>query len=66
VIVAIIILILLSISFVIIFLSQKASLAKKNKYPKVQCSSFEADYDGRMKDWTIDSINEYQVNLEYE
>lgn len=63
---AIIILILLSISFTIIFLSQKASLAKKNKYPKVQCSSFEKDYDGRTPEWQIDAINEYQVNLEYE
>ena len=66
VIVAFIILILLSISFTIIFISQKASLAKKNKYPKVQCSSFEKDYQGRHNQWSIDSINEYQVNLEYE
>jgi hypothetical protein len=66
VVVAFIILILLSISFTIIFISQKASLAKKNKYPKVQCSSFEKDYTGRHNEWVIDSINEYQVNLEYE
>ena len=64
--VAFIIFILLCISFSSIFLCQKASLAKKNKYPKVNCQHFVDDYKGRNKDWTVDAINEYRINKEYE
>lgn len=35
---------LLIVSFVIIFVAKKASLAKKNQYPKVNCHEFEENY----------------------
>jgi len=31
-------------SFAIIFVAKKASLAKKNQYPKVNCREFEENY----------------------
>jgi hypothetical protein len=43
-IVAIIILGLLAASFAVIFVCKKASLAKKDKYPKVNCQEFVANY----------------------
>jgi hypothetical protein len=44
VIVSLIIIGLLMASFAIIFLAKKASLAKKNQYPKVNCKEFEENY----------------------
>ena len=45
-IVSIIIAILLSISFTIIYVCQKSSLALKNKYPKIDCKEFSKPYEG--------------------
>lgn len=61
---ALIVLILLAISFTIIFLCKQASLAKKNKYPKVNCQGFVDNFKGRNADWTNDAINEFRVNNE--
>jgi len=62
VIVSIIILILLGISFAIIFACAKASLAKKEKYPKVNCMDFTEEYGERMDLWENDAVLEYKVN----
>ena len=63
VIVSIVILILLSCSFAIIFVCAKASLAKKNKYPKVVCNDFAHDYGDRHDIWENDAVVEYKLNL---
>jgi hypothetical protein len=38
---------MLGISFAIIYVSQKNSLALKNKYPKINCKEFGMDYIGK-------------------
>jgi hypothetical protein len=38
-------------SFAIIFVAKKASLAKKNKYPKVNCKEFEENYGLKTAQW---------------
>jgi hypothetical protein len=53
----------LSCSFAIIFVCAKASLAKKNKYPKVACSDFTHDYGERHDIWENDAVVEYKLNL---
>jgi len=50
-IVTLIIIGLLILSFAIIFLAKKASLAKKNQYPKVNCKEFEDNYGIKMAQW---------------
>jgi len=62
-IVTLIIIGLLMASFAIIFLAKKASLAKKNQYPKVNCKEFEANYGLKTAQWQDDAINEYKINF---
>ena len=50
-IVTLIIIGLLIASFAIIFLAKKASLAKKNQYPKVNCKEFEENYGIGIAQW---------------
>jgi hypothetical protein len=65
-IVFIIVAILLAISFAIIFVCQKKSLAFKNKYPKVQCARVSDNYLNHHDDWKHDSIKEYIINVKLE
>ena len=60
---AIIVLISLAISFSIIFAASKASLAKKEKYPKVNCKDIAEDYTGRHDLWMRDAVVEYKSNV---
>jgi hypothetical protein len=60
--VAIIILISLTISFSIIFTCSKASLAKKEKYPKINCNEVEINYGSRLDLWERDAVIEYKQN----
>jgi hypothetical protein len=50
-IVSLIIIGLLMASFAIIFVAKKASLAKKNQYPKVNCKEFEENYGLKTAQW---------------
>jgi len=61
-IVSIIIGILLGISFVVIYICQKNSLALKNKYPKINCAEFSQDYIGKKEVFQKEAINEYLHN----
>ena len=53
---------MLSISFTIIFVSQKNSLALKNKYPNVNCAETERDESGNMNLWKKSAIEEFMIN----
>ena len=44
---SILIVIMLGISFAIIYKAQKESLALKFKYPKINCKEFSKDYSGK-------------------
>jgi hypothetical protein len=57
------VLISLAISFSIIFTCSKASLAKKEKYPKVNCHEIELDYGNRLDLWERAAVIEYKSNL---
>ena len=60
---AVIILGLLAASFAIIFVCKKASLAKKDKYPKVNCQEFVENYGINKAQWQDDAINEFKTNF---
>jgi len=62
IIVTIIIIILLGISFSVIFVCQKASLAKKEKYPNVNCIELQKEYNNRADSWMRDAILDFKVN----
>ena len=62
-IVSIIIGVLLGISFVVIYICQKNSLALKNKYPKLNCREFAENYVGKRELFQKEAINEYLHNL---
>lgn len=66
IIVTIIVAILLSISFAIIFICQKKSLAFKNKYPRVKCSRYQDNYLGHHDEWKDDAIREFVLNRQLE
>lgn len=34
----------------------------KTKYPKMTCTSYNEEYNGRREAWMRDAINEYMVN----
>jgi len=59
---AIIILIALAVSFSIIFAASKASLAKKEKYPKINCSEIINNYGTRHDLWEKDAVIEFKQN----
>ena len=59
---AIIIIISLTISFSIIFTCSKASLAKKEKYPKINCALVAKDYGSRHDLWEKDAVIEFKQN----
>ena len=63
IIVSIIIAILLSLSFTIIYICQKSSLALKNKYPKLNCKEFSENYIGKRDTFQKEAINEYLHNF---
>ena len=62
VIVGIAILFMLCISFSVIFVCAKASMAKKAKYPKVNCEDFASEYVDRLDLWEHDAISEFKIN----
>lgn len=62
VIVGITILFMLCISFSVIFVCAKASMAKKLKYPKVNCEEFASEYVDRLDYWEHDAISEFKIN----
>lgn len=41
-------------------------MAKKNKYPRVNCNSFADNYLGKHDNWQKDAIYEFKVNRELE
>lgn len=53
---------MLAVSFAIIYACAKASLAKKEKYPKVDCDDFTKDYGSRLDIWENDAVVEHKVN----
>jgi hypothetical protein len=53
---------MLGFSFALIFTCAKASLAKKAKYPKVNCEDFVDEYRDRLDHWEIDAVVEYKIN----
>ena len=57
---------MLVVSFAIIFVSAKTSLALKNKYPKVNCSLTISDMSGNMDLWQKQAIEEFQINTALE
>lgn len=59
---AVIVLIALALSFSIIFAASKASLAKKEKYPKVNCMEIAKNYEGRHDLWEMDAVIEFKQN----
>ena len=59
---AIIILIALAVSFSIIFAASKASLAKKEKYPKINCAEIINNYGTRHDLWEKDAVIEFKQN----
>lgn len=61
-IVSIVIGILLGISFTVIYVCQKNSLALKNKYPKINCNEFGLDYVGKKEMFQREAINEFLHN----
>ena len=63
IVVSIIIVILLAVSFAIIFTCQKSSLAKKMKYPKVNCKTIDVEYVDRHEAYQKDAIAEYRFNV---
>ena len=62
IIMAIIILIALAVSFSIIFAASKASLAKKEKYPKINCQEIINNYGTRHDLWEKDAVIEFKQN----
>jgi len=62
----IVVLILLGMSFSIIFLCQKKSLAFKNKYPRVKCAGYADNYGNHHDEWKHDAIKEYIINKKLE
>lgn len=66
IIIAIIICLSLAVSFSIIFTCSKASLAKKEKYPKVNCHEIANNYGSRLDLWQKDAVIEYKQNAEAE
>ena len=62
IIVSIIIGILLGLSFAVIYVCQKNSLALKNKYPKINCNEFSRDYVGKKEVFQREAINEFLHN----
>lgn len=64
--IAFIILVLLFISFLIVFKCQTSSKALKNKYPKVSCHDTELLYQGQQRSWMKASIKEFMINSELE
>lgn len=53
---------MLCISFSVIFVCAKASMAKKLKYPKVNCEEFASEYVDRLDYWEHDAISEFKIN----
>lgn len=53
---------MLIVSFTIIFLCQKKSLAFRNKYPRVQCNRYAINYKNSHDEWKHDAIKEYIIN----
>lgn len=60
--VSIIIGILLGLSFIVIYVCQKNSLALKNKYPKINCNEFSQDYVGKKDSFQREAIKEFLHN----
>lgn len=59
------IILLLSISFSVIYICQKESLSRKGKYPKVNCHEVDVEYAGRDSRWENDAVQEFKLNQEY-
>ena len=59
-----VIIVILALSFTVIFTCEKMSLAKVQKYPLVSCASFEHEYEERAEAWQKDAVMEYSVNNE--
>lgn len=53
---------MLCISFSVIFVCAKASMAKKAKYPKVNCDDFASEYGDRIDLWENDAVIEFKIN----
>lgn len=53
---------ILSISFMIVFSAQKKSLAMRRKYPHQDCREVEQQYENQYQLWMKQSIKEYHVN----
>jgi hypothetical protein len=57
---------ILTCSFIIIYSAQKKSLDMKRKYPHQDCREVDFQFEGRHDAWRRDSIEEYRVNAAIE